>query len=137
MTVLTGLDFYGEFDGVPFKGDYRTFEDGLELETVDGSAGGSTVRVEVPTLFKVAPKLKIIVDSDAYGLALAAVMKEGHTGNLIWGRNGNSAGMPKWGIAAGVKKATISNTYDKEKELEVEFYNTSDTFLYDGRTVTF
>ncbi len=137
MTVLTGLDFYAEFDGVALKSDYRTFEDGIELETVDGSSGGSTVRKEVATLFKVAPKLKIVVDNDATGLAIQAVLVEGHSGTLVWGRKGNTAGLPKWGISATVKKSTISNTYDKEKELEVEFYNTADDFVYDGRTATF
>ena len=137
MTVLTGVDVYIEFNGVALKSDYRTFEDGLELETVDGSAGGDTVRVEVSTLFKCQPKLKIIVDNDATGLAIQAVLKEGATGNLIWGRHGNTAGLPKWGIAAAVKKVTESKTYDKEAEMEVEFYNTSGSFVYDGRTATF
>ena len=137
MAILTGHDFYGEFDGVPFKGDYRTFDPGLELETVDGSSGGSTVRREVSTLFKAMPKLKIVVDNDAYGQALAAVLKMGHSGNLIWGEQGNTAGMPKWGIPVFVKKANISRTHDKELEMDVEFAVNADDFLYDGRTATF
>lgn len=137
MTVLTGANFYLEFAGVPVLGDYRKFDSGLELETVDGSAGGDSVRVEVATLFKVRPKLTMIIDNDAYGLAIRAVMKEGQAGNLIWGPYGNTAGLPKWGITCAVAKATPMPTYDKEQEMEIEFYNTLGTFLYDGRTITF
>ena len=137
MTVLKGSDFYLEFVSVPILGDYRKFETGLELETVDGSAGGDTVRVEVATLFKIRPKLTIIVDNDAYGLAIRAVMKEGQAGNLVWGPYGNTAGLPKWGITCAVAKAPPDTTFDKEREMEIEFFNTVGTFLYDGRTITF
>jgi hypothetical protein len=137
MTVYIGQTFYGEFDSVPFQGDTRLFDDGMEQQTAEASAGGDAIAVEVATMLKATPKLKIVVDSDAYGLALAAVLKIGHSGNLIWGPRGNTAGMPKWGLAVTVKKASDPHTYNKELEMDVEWYVYSGSLVYDGRTITF
>lgn len=139
MAVLTGGSdsFYLEFNSVALTSDYREFDDGMEEDTVDGSAGGDDVRVMVQTLIKVDPSLTIIVDDNAEGQAIRAVLKIGQTGNLIWGPEGNAPGKPKWGISARCTAAPTKRTYDKEAEIEVKFANLQGTFVFDGRTATF
>lgn len=137
MTVLTGLDYYLEYDGVAIKGDYRNFDPGFEFDTVEGTAGGDTVRNYVPTLIKVEPSGTFIVDNNAAGIAIRAVLKEGNDGNLVWGPEGNATGKPKWGVACNISKAQVSATYDAEQEIEVTWYVASGSLLYDGRSATF
>lgn len=137
MTVLTGLGYYLEFDGVVIDNDYRSFDPGFEIETVEGTAGGDSVRLYVPTLIKVEPSGTFIVDNNANGIAIRAVLKEGNSGNLIWGPEGNAAGKPKWGITANISKSQVASTYDAELELEVTWYNEDGALLYDGRVATF
>lgn len=137
MTVLTGLGYYLEFDGVVIDNDYRSFDPGFEIETVEATAGGSTARSYVPTLIKVEPSGTFIVDNNANGIAIRAVLKEGNSGNLIWGPEGNAAGKPKWGITANISKSQVAATYDAELELEVTWYNEADDLLFDGRSATF
>jgi hypothetical protein len=138
MTVKTGLGFYVEYDGVSIWSDSRNFKPNLEYETVEGSAGGDTLRNYVPTLLKCDPELTLIVDDNAAGQAIRAVLKEGNDGNLIWGFEGNVVGKPKWGITANISKAQVDDvTYDGELEIKVKFYSTAGTLLFDGRTATF
>lgn len=139
MTVLTGgIDnVYIEFASVVLTSDYRELDDGMEEDTVDGSAGGDDLHVMVQRLIKVDPKVKVIVDDNATGQAIRAVLKMGQEGNLIWGPEGNGAGKPKWGILARCVAAPTARTYDKEAELEVKFVNLQGTFVFDGRTDTF
>jgi len=137
MTVLIGSQFYVEYDGVAIIGDSRNFDPGFEIETVEGSAGGDAVRNYVPTLIKCEPSGTFIVDNNAAGIAIRAVLKEGNDGNLIWGPEGNATGKPKWGVAANISKAQVAMTYDAEQEMEVTWYVTSGALLYDGRSATF
>jgi hypothetical protein len=137
MAVLIGANIYLEYQGVSLVGDERKFDPGLQWDTTEASAGGDAVRVYTKTLLKVEPKLTLIVDTNASGIAQRAVLKLGATGNLIWGPEGNAAGKPKWGVVADIKKSTPSFQYDKEQELEVEFFVSSGALLYDGTTITF
>lgn len=137
MTVLTGDNFYLEFDGVAIFSDYREFDPGMDYDTAEGTSGGSRLRKHVTTKLKVEPKLKAIFDDDATGDSIAAVLEVGHVGNLVWGDYGNTAGMPRAGIRAMVKKANRPSTYDKEREYDVEFINLDDDWVYDPANSTF
>lgn len=137
MAILTGDTFYLEFNGVVFKGDYREFDPGIDYDTAEGTAGGDEIRRHTRTKLKVEPTGTFVVDDDAYGVAMKAVLKVGQQGNLIWGSLGNSAGSPKAGILAEVKKANLADTYDEEKEWDVEWINVSGSWVFDPNTATF
>lgn len=134
MTVLTGQNFYLEFAGTAITSLYREFDDGMERESSESTAGFDAVRNYVPTLFKVEPKLKAILDDASAALEKFEI---GTSGTLIWGPHGNSAGKPKWGIACRVKSAPNKRKYDEAVEIEVGFEVTTGTWTYDGRTDTF
>lgn len=135
MTTLTGKDYYLEFDGVVIDGPYRSFTPGVVDETAEGSAARSDLRNFVKTLSKVEPKGKFIVNSA--DTTILAKLRRGVAGTLTWGERGDGAGMPKSGISALVTKAESTGEYDKEKEIEVEWVNTGDTWVYDPATATF
>jgi hypothetical protein len=130
MTILIGQQSYVEFAGVALISDARKFDDGLMYDTTEASAGGSSIRRFRVTLLKAEPKMSVILDDDAAGQTIRAVLKLGQTGSLIWGPQGNSAGQPKYGITAQVSKANTPNEYDKEQEIEVEWINTADDMLF-------
>lgn len=134
MTVLTGKDFYLEFNGVAVTGIYRKFDDGMEQESAEATSGTDAVRNYVSTLIKIEPKATVVLNDASSALAQ---LKMGTTGTLIWGPQGNGAGKPKWGVAARVKAAPVSRTYDAEVEIEVTWEVTSGTLTYDGRTDVF
>ncbi len=135
MATLTGTDFYIEFDGVVITGPYRSFTPGVTDETAEGSAARSTLRNYVKTLTKAEPKGKFIVNSS--DTTILAKLQRGVAGTLTWGERGNGAGMPKAGISAIVTKAESTGEYDKEKEIEVEWANTGDDWVYDPASATF
>ena len=137
MGVLTGETFYLEFAGVICTSDYREFDPGIDYDTAEGTAGGDPLRRHVHTKLKVEPTLRLITDDDATGQAIAAVLKEGTQGNLIWGSFGNAAGKRKAGILAEVKKANVADTYDEEKEWDVEFINIGSDWVFNPSTATF
>lgn len=137
MTVLSGDVLYLTFQGVSIHTDFRSFDPGIEYQTADATAGNDVAMSEILTKIKVAPKLKVVVDNDATGLAIRAALKLGQSGQLIWGEHGNATGLPKGGINATVKKSTVSGDPNKEQELDVEFMNTSGTLLFDPRTAVF
>lgn len=134
MTVLTGQEFYLEFDGVEIKSLYREFEDGMEQESAEATAGNDAVRNYVPTIMKIEPKGKFVLNE---GSAALAKLKLGTSGTLIWGPQGNSAGEPKWGVACRIKSVPVKRKYDGEVELDVSWEPTSGTLAFDGRTATF
>lgn len=137
MAVLTGDNFYLEFDGVGLFSDYREFDPGIEYDTAEGTSGGSTLRRHVVTKLKVEPTLTMVLDDDATGDSIAAVLQVGHIGNLVWGDYGNAPGMPRAGIRAQVVKANRPSTYDEEREIEVTFINLDDDWVYDPAVSVF
>ena len=140
-TRLTGASLYVEFKGINISGNYRSFDPGLELEVVDTSAGGSTLRTYEKTLFNIQPTMTVIYDfgtsGTPLGTAILAVLKEDQTGTLIWAPEGTATGKPRWGILARVTTANASFTYDAEVEREIAFANLQSEFIYDGRTAVY
>jgi hypothetical protein len=137
MTVLTGKDFYLEFDGQSFAADILSFDDGLSLEQVEATTVGDSVRRYLSTRYNVEPKVKILLATDATGQAIRAKCKVGTEGLLIWGPEGSATGKPKWGIECRVVSAPIIREYDAEVEIEVRWKPVSGSFTYHGNTAVF
>lgn len=128
---------YIEFDGLAIDTDFREFDPGIDGVYVDSTAGADDLESMHPIRMTANPTGSFLIDDSAAGLAILVKLKEGATGNLIWGPRGNTAGYPKWGIEAEVKKAQATFSHDAEQVLEVEFVNKGRTWLYDGRSSTF
>lgn len=132
-----GNALYLEFDGVEIGVDFRSFDAGFDAQTVDNTAGDDALVSEFVIREMIKPTAQILVQDDATGQTIAAKLKQGVTGNLVWGPEGNASGKPKWGIEAEVKKSNIPFAHDGEQVFDVEWINTGRVLLFDGRTDTF
>jgi|SaaInl7_200m_RNA_FD_contig_21_1776474_length_1028_multi_20_in_0_out_0_3 hypothetical protein len=128
---------YLEFDGLAIDTDFREFDPGIDEILVDSTAGADEVENQHRIRDTVAPTASILVEDSAAGLLIAAKLEHGTTGNLIWGPRGNTAGYPKWGIEARVKKANTAFSHEAEQVFDVEFVNVGREWLFDGRSDTF
>lgn len=137
MAVLTGKEFYLEFDGQDLTNDLLRFDDGLVLEQAEATTVGESVRRYISTRYTVAPKAKILLATDATGQAIRGKCKVGTEGLLVWGPEGNEAGQPKWGIVCRVVSAPVVRDYDHEVEIEVQWKPVSGSFTYHGNTAVF
>ena len=135
--TFSGHLLYLEFGGLQIDTDFLEFDPGTAAVTIDSTAGNDGLQSEHTIREAVAPKLKVLLQSDAGGLAIKAALELGVTGNLIWGEEGNAAGKPKWGIEAKVKMSNIALAHESEQILDVEFMNVGRDWLFDGRTATF
>lgn len=132
----TGKELYLEFAGTPIDLDFRDFDPGVTEVSADSTAGADALTTTVKIRETVAPSFSILVQSDATGLAVYALLEHGAIGNLIWGSNGNGVGEPKWGIEARLMVNEVSN-HGGERLLDVAVENTGRDWLFDGRTDTF
>ena len=134
---VVGDDLYLEFNSVNISTLVREFDPGREDDTVEGTAAGDVLRAHVITKTMIEPTATLVLDSTA--TSILAVLKPGTTGNLIWGLQGNAAGLPKGGIAARVTKGYpgASITYDDLTVLEITWINTSGAWVHDPTTAVF
>jgi hypothetical protein len=137
MTLLTGKDFYLEFDGQNLSTDVLCFDDGMVLEQVEATTVGDSVRRYLPTRYRVEPRCKILLATDATGQAIREKCKVGTEGLLVWGAEGNGNGKPKWGIQCRVVSVPVVREYDAEVEIEVRWMPVEGSFTYHGGTAVF
>lgn len=137
VRAITGSEGYVEFDGVAISSDQLDFDPGMEGVLEDNTAIQDTLVNYISIRERVRPTLRILIHDDAQGRAIQAVLQQGHTGELIWGFFGNASGDPKWGITAEVVRANVAMKHDDLQVLDVDFANTANVWLYDGRTETF
>lgn len=137
VQARSGHVSYIEFDGLEISIGSRDFDPGTDGIYVDSTAGSDELETQHKIRMTSNPTLKLLLDDSAEGLAIQAKLEEGNTGNLIWGRRGNTAGYAKWGISAEVKKASVVMAHGAEQVLDVEFVNKGREWLFDGRTDTF
>lgn len=139
--MATGKDVYvswtpsGGSAIVVSTGKYVSFNPGIELETVDVTGGGDNVRVSEDTILKIEPEATLRVRTD--NQTLRDALKEGTSGELEWGMEGNTAGRPKWAVTAKVVRANIEGEFDGELDLEVKWAVTSGDLVSDGRTAVY
>jgi hypothetical protein len=135
MARHVGNELYASFKGVVISNiPFRTFDPGLEEEMAEGSGGTDAIRNYVKTIDKLEPSFEWVPDSGTAGTAAAAVLEEGQSGTLLWGKYGTAAGNPKWGVVCRVVKAQPKQQYDDVQVEAVKFVVTDGAYVFDGRT---
>lgn len=134
-SARSGHVVYIEFGGVAIDTDFRSFDPGIDSVETDATAGADALESSHQIRETVAPTGQFLIETTE--TALLAKLEQGVTGNLIWGPEGNTTGMPKWGIEARIKKSNIAFSHDGEQVIDVEWVNTGRDWLFDGRTDTF
>jgi hypothetical protein len=140
MARKTGKGFYLAWISggtTVISGDYRSFEDGLEQESADMSAGGDELRVYAKTLKSLKPSGEFVFSDGSAGSAVWTKLQPGSEGTLVWGWEGNGAGKPKWGVPCFVEKSNTSTKYDGETTIQVGWANTGGDWAFNGTTNTF
>lgn len=141
MARKTGKGFYVAWitsgGTTVISGDYRSFEDGLEQESVDMSAGSDNLRVYAKTLQALKPSGEFVYADGVAGSAVWSKLQPGVEGTLIWGWEGNATGKPKYGIAGFVEKSSTSGKYDGEITISVDWANTGGDWVFNGATSSF
>ena len=114
------------------SGSQRSMSFEHEQEMTDATAGADTYRVMIPTVRTAGASLEILVESGASGSAIfAAIPVGGAVGTLIWGPEGTTADLPKWGMVARVAKASQEIPFDDVYVISVEFTNAGADLAYD------
>lgn len=136
---LTGKNLYvGWIDATgtaTISGDQTSFDTGLEMETVDASAGADNWRVFLATMQNGSFKMESYFKG-TNGTAVQARIEQGDTGTLLWGPEGTAAGKPKWGIPALVTKSDYTFPFDNLIKVTTEWQQQGD-LAYNGNTIVF
>jgi len=132
MAKASGKTCYVEFNGTALWVSSREFSVTEEQNTADATAGADVYENMVLTTKKISAGLKLVMLTSATGGAIIATrLRPGNTFNLLWGFEGNTAGSPKGGFLAIVKKFNRSAPYDGVIAIDVEFEMAGETLLFD------
>lgn len=126
MPALTGKTLYVAFKGTNISGDYRKFDPGDGIGTVDQSAGADAAETYLPTLTTGDATYAALLQAD--GSEVYTALAPGGEGTLEWAEEGTADAKMRHWVNAIVTGRKQSIPYKDVIEL-------SATFLYSG-TVT-
>lgn len=121
MAEFTGKNLSIVFGATTLTGNQRTFSTTEEAGLVDASAGADVARTYLKTLEDGTATVEILQDDGAGGPTLWAAVRQGATGNLVWGEEGTTAGQPRHTVAAVVSSRKKDSPYDDLTVVTVEF----------------
>jgi len=124
---------YVSFDGVKLT-ELQAWDPGRSTVTADTTAAGDALETAGAIRETLAPTASVMVTTDGTGVALRAKLYVGKTGPLLWGPNGNTAGMPKNGVSARIDKCDPVLERDNEQMIDIEWSVIDPTYLFDERT---
>ena len=108
---------------VIISGDQTEFTVDRNTQQIDATAGSETDRAYLNGLGDAKFTLKIY-ETGAAGSALAAALKNGVAGTLIYGTQGSTAGLPKFSHAANVSNHKADVKFDDKVMLDISFQGT-------------
>jgi hypothetical protein len=117
---------------VTLNGDQTAFTVERSADMVDMTAGSEASKAYLASL-KDSKFGYTRYDTGNNGSAVAAALREGTSGTLTWGPQGNTAGKPKFVIAAIVDSHKVQYPYSDKVMLEVNFQG-SGAFISDYGT---
>ncbi|MCU0464053.1 MAG: hypothetical protein MUF38_05750 [Anaerolineae bacterium] len=132
MAKVSGKRIYVEFDGVSLMASGREFAVSKVQNTANSTAGADEYENTILTTKKLSATLKMVmIEKATGGAAIAEKIKLGHTGNLVWGLEGNAAGKPKGGFFGHLVKADVSAPYDNVVTIDAAWEMADDDILFD------
>jgi hypothetical protein len=121
VAEFTGRNLHVVFGATTLSGNQRTFSVTEEAGLVDASAGADVARSYLKTLEDGTATLELLQDDGAGGPTLWAAVREGTSGNLVWGEEGNVASQPRHTVPAIVSSRKKDTPYDDVVVVTVEF----------------
>lgn len=133
MPKISGKNLYVSFGGTNLSDTIRNFEDALEQESADATAGADDYRNFVATVKTISVTGEVVMkDWSGGGSALRTLLAIGAEGTLLWGVEGTSTGKPKKGFYARVKSASEAIPFDDVVTLSIEWELASTALLFAG-----
>jgi len=126
MAGLTGKNLYVAFNGTNISGEYRKFDPGEGIGTVDQSAGADAAETYLTTLTTGDATYVAVLQED--GSVVYTALAPGGEGTLEWAEEGTADGKMRHWVNAIVTGRKQPIPYKEMIELSV-------TFLFSG-TVT-
>jgi len=112
MARYSGKDLYIEWvypgGTVVMNTDYRTLDDGEEMQTADRTAGPDDVVTEEPLRVQPSVSMELLDNNSAAGTQIWNALAPGTRGTLTWGPWGTASGAPKRVFPCFVKTRTTT-----------------------------
>lgn len=137
MPKITGKNLFVQWAGVNISDTVRNFEDSVEQESADATAGADDYRNFVATVKTISATAEVVMkDWSNGGSQLRTIFTVGTEGTLLWGVEGSVTGKPKKGFVARVKSAPESLPFDDVVTIALEWELASTALLFAGTGAT-
>lgn len=133
MARFTGKNLYMSFGGTAINPDFRTLTVNFGANTTDSTAGDDEYASVLATTKTVSVDLELLLETGATGDGIRNLLKEGATGEFLWGEEGNTGGSPKSGFNGVVTNASRGIPYADVVTLNVTIENTGSDMTFDAR----
>jgi hypothetical protein len=119
VAEFTGKNLVVTFGGTTISGNQRSFSVEEEAGLVDASAGNDPARTYLKTLEDGTATLEVLAQDDS--TAIWAACRQGTSGSLVWGEEGNGVGNPRHTVPAVVSSRKKDMPYDDVVVMTFEF----------------